>query len=98
MHLASEPGTGISIVQRSGTSSQPSSRAACAGNSLRRSSVTVKIALMTSPLVKSLRATMVSSNSRVARRMSSGVSLSTVVAPRIARIGRSFISLPYAGS
>ena len=30
----SEPGTGISSVQSKGTSSQPSSRAACAGNSL----------------------------------------------------------------
>jgi hypothetical protein len=66
MHLGSEPGTGISSVQRSGTSSQPSSRAACAGNSLVRSCVTVKIALMTSAEEIPLRVTIVSSSSRVA--------------------------------
>ena len=52
MQRSTAPGTGISIVQSSATSVHPSSRAAWAGNSLRKSGVTVKIALSTSPGVE----------------------------------------------
>src|SRR5688500_10541149 len=90
MHRAIAPGTGISIVQRSAMSVQPSSRAACAGNALRRSGVTVKRALMMSAGASSLSATMRRSSSAVAARMAEASSSSTVVAPRIAPRCRSW--------
>lgn len=89
MQRDNAPGTEISVVQSSGTSSQPSSRAARAGNSLRRSAVTVKIALMIASVPRSLAETSASSSSRVADRIASGSSASTVVAPRSARTRRS---------
>ena len=46
MQCAMAPGTGISMVHSSGTSSHPIDRAAIAGNALARSGVTVKITEM----------------------------------------------------
>ena len=84
MQRAIAPGTGISIVQSIATSFHPSSRAACAGKTLRTSGVTVKMALMMSADCRSLRSTMRRTNSTVAARTTAGSSSSTVVAPRIA--------------
>ena len=48
MTRGSEPGTGISRAHSSGTRSKPEARAATAGNSASRSSVSVKMQLTTS--------------------------------------------------
>jgi len=91
MQRPSEPGTGISIVQSSGTSTHPNARAASAGNSLLTSGVVVKIALTTSEGSSPFSVAIAARSSRVAAWISSGVSRSTVVAPRMARRRSSLI-------
>src|SRR6266487_50253 len=85
MQLPRLAGTGISRVHIKAVSFQPILRAANAGNSASRSSVTVKIALAMSSISSSLCRTNNSNNSVVAARISSRSLRSTVVAPRIPR-------------
>lgn len=85
MHLSRLPGTGISRAHISGTSVQPSPRAATAGNSASRSSVRLKIALAISSVCKSLWRIINCRSSVVAERISSRLLCSTVVAPRMPR-------------
>lgn len=54
-HPGHRPGTPISVVQSSGTSVNPSNRAAYAGNSASRSGVAVKMTLIRSSGVIVLR-------------------------------------------
>jgi hypothetical protein len=85
IHLPRLRGTGISRAHISATSVQPNWRAARAGNSASRSSVTVKITLATSSAHSSLRVTSNCSSSVVAESISARVLHSTVVAPLIPR-------------
>src|SRR3954453_3777870 len=82
MTRGSEPGTGISQAQSSGTALKPMLRAATAGNSASRSSVSVKMQLTTSSGSRSLRFMISRRSHSVAPRMASGSLRSTVVAPR----------------
>src|SRR5690606_1040092 len=85
MTRGSDPGTAISDAHSSGTSWNPSLRAARAGNSAVRSGVVVKMTLMTSSVLSSLRAITSDTSSVVASRIWSRSSASTCVAPRTAR-------------
>src|SRR6185437_7823617 len=85
MQRASDPGMLISCVQSSGTSSQPSCRAAKAGNSAFRSLVVVKMALATSSRSMPFWRIISASNCPVALSISSRLLCSTVVAPRTPR-------------
>src|SRR6266702_502210 len=75
-------GTATSAVPSSGTSVQPSRRAARAGYSAVRSGDDVKIALSTSPGSKPLASRSAASSSSVASRIASLVFAVAVVAPR----------------
>src|SRR5712691_6220000 len=75
-------GTATSAAPSSGTSVQPSRRAARAGYSAVRSGDDVKIALSTSPGSKPLASRSVASSSSVASRIASLVLAVAVVAPR----------------
>ena len=80
------PGTAISRAHKSGTSFQPSRRAACAGKSASRSGVAVKRALTTrSGLIRLTRTSSVRSRA-VAVTMLSASFLGTVIAPLTAAI------------
>ena len=85
MQRGNPPGTCTSCVHIKGTSSQPSCRAAIAGNSALRSLVRVKIALATSSLWMSLSRIIRASSRRVSFSISSLVLAVTVVAPRTPR-------------
>lgn len=83
-------GTGISVLQMSGTRSMPSSRAASAGKVETRSGVVVKkIEAISSNVSTPFASSISRRSSRVASSTSSGSSRSTVVAPRIPRNQRS---------
>src|SRR5437867_13205949 len=75
-------GTATSAVPSSGTSCQPSPRAARAGYSAVRSGEDVKIALSTSSGAKPFACCSAASSSAVARRIASLVLAVAVVAPR----------------
>ena len=79
------PGLSTSVAPKSGTSVQPSSRAARAGNADRRSAVDVKKALAMSSAAMPLVWAIAASNSRVRAKIASGVSSSMNVAPRTPR-------------
>src|SRR5690242_3840109 len=84
-HLSSRPGTDISWPQSSGTSFQPSSRAAAAGNSAVRSGFVVKkIALMSSTCTE-LRSTISRRSWIVAPTIASRSFADAVMAPRMPR-------------
>src|SRR4051812_31562853 len=78
----SAPGTGISLAHSSGTALNPMLRAATAGNSASRSSVSVKMQLTTLEASSSLRLRISRSSHSVAPRIAWGSFWSTVVAPR----------------
>src|SRR5207302_847806 len=78
-------GTATSAVPSSGTSLDPSTRAARAGYSAVRSGDEVKIALSTSPGRKPLASWSARSSSAVAFRIASRVFAAAVVAPRSPR-------------
>src|SRR4051812_969478 len=82
MTRGSDPGTGISRAQSSGTLSKPSRRAATAGNSALRSSVRVKMQLTTVSGPMSLRFMISRMSHSVAPTIASASLRSTVVAPR----------------
>src|SRR3954447_2012550 len=98
MTRGSEPGTGSSRAHSSGTLLRPMLRAATAGNSASRSSVSVKMQLTRSGTSSALRSSSSRINSPVAARIGSDSLTSTVVAPRSAmsRIGRGIQSAPRA--
>src|SRR4051794_33922341 len=85
MTRGSEPGTGTSRAHISGTWPKPSWRAATAGNSASRSSVSVNRQLTTSSGTSSLRFMISRISHSVAPRMASAVLRSTVIAPRRAK-------------
>src|SRR3954452_21607749 len=78
----SEPGTSTSRVHSSGTELKPILRAATAGNSASRSSVSVKMQLTASSGRSALRSRISSISDSVAPRMAWASLASTVVAPR----------------
>src|SRR3989440_11081697 len=78
-------GTATALAPSSGTPVQPSSRAARAGYSAVRSGDDVKIALSTSPGLKSFASWSARSSSAVASRITSLVFAAAVVAPRSPR-------------
>src|SRR3954454_12620563 len=78
----SAPGTGISRAHSSGTMSKPRRRAATAGNSASRSSVSVKMQLTTRSGARSLRFMISRMSHSVAPTIASASLRSTVVAPR----------------
>src|SRR3954453_23337245 len=82
MTRGSELGTGISRAQSSGTALKPTLRAATAGNSASRSSVSVKMQLTQSCGSRSLRFMISRRSHSVAPRIASASFWSTVVAPR----------------
>src|SRR3954447_6768677 len=82
MTRGSDPGTGISRAQSSGTLSKPRRRAATAGNSALRSSVRVKMQLTTVSGPRSLRFMISRMSHSVAPTIASASLRSTVVAPR----------------
>src|SRR6266699_2481897 len=82
MHRRKPVGTATSAAPSSGTSVQPSRRAARAGYSAVRSGDEVKIALSTSPGSKPLASRSAPSSSSVASRIASLVFAVVVVAPR----------------
>src|SRR4051794_6740252 len=82
MTRGSEPGTGISRAHSSGTPSKPSRRAATAGNSASRSSVSVKMHETTTSGVRSLRFMISRMSHSVAPTIASASLRSTVEAPR----------------
>ena len=73
MTRGSEPGTAISRAHSSGTRSSPSRRAATAGNSASRSSVTVKMQLTIASAASSLRSITSRISSSVAARIAGAV-------------------------
>src|SRR3954468_17972256 len=85
----SEPGTSISGVTRRGTSPIPSSRAATAGNSERRSEVTVKTMEISCSDDSALADMTASTSSRVDASRWSRSSASSWMAPRMARTATS---------
>src|SRR5215213_632788 len=85
----SEPGTSISVVHSSGTSPIPSSRAATAGNSERRSEVTVKTMEISCSDDSALADMTASTSSRVDASRWSRSSASSWMAPRMARTATS---------
>ena len=97
MQRGGAPGLSTSVAPRSGTSVQPSSRAARAGKADRRSTVDVKKALAMSSVAMPLAWTIAASSSRVPARIASGVSSLMNVAPRTPRhrttAASAFISL-----
>src|SRR6476659_1487169 len=78
----SEPGTSTSRAHSSGTELKPILRAATAGNSAFRSSVSVKMQLTASSGRSALRSRISSISDSVAPRIASASLASTVVAPR----------------
>src|SRR5579871_4709628 len=88
------PGTPISPAHNSGTSWKPSLRAASAGNSAVRSLVAVKITLMTSSVLRSLRVITSVTSSAVPARISARSSAPTWIAPRTARTATCLPSRP----
>src|SRR3954454_5319940 len=82
MTRGSEPGTSTSRAHSSGTELKPILRAATAGNSASRSSVSVKMQLTASSGRSALRSRISSISDSVAPRMASASLASTVVAPR----------------
>src|SRR5215469_10375050 len=78
-------GTSISVAHSSGTSWNPGLRAARAGNSAVRSGVAVKMTLMTSSVLSSLRPITSVTSSVVAARISAWSFALTWTAPRTAR-------------
>src|SRR5260370_20775104 len=82
MQRASPPTTGSSAAPSSGTSCQPSKRAARAGYSAVRSGEDVKMALSTSSGRNPFAACNARSSSAVASRIASEVFAGAVVAPR----------------
>src|SRR5436190_2931736 len=78
----SEPGTSTSRAHSSGTELKPILRAATAGNSAFRSSVSVKMQLTASSGRSALRSRISSISDSVAPRIDSASLASTVVAPR----------------
>src|ERR1044072_6098411 len=80
-----EPGTGTSRAHSSGTCEKPMLRAATAGNSASRSSVSVKMQLTTSEGCKSLRLRISRSSHSVAPRIAPASLRSTDEAPRKAK-------------
>src|SRR5712671_3053908 len=82
MHRHKPAGTATSAVPSSGTSVQPSRRAARAGYSAVKSGDDVKIALSTSSGAKPFACCSAESNSSVASRIASLVFAVAVVAPR----------------
>src|SRR5262245_54768997 len=85
MQRGGAPGLSTSVAPKSGTSVQPSSRAARAGKADRRSGVEVKKALAMSSVAMLLALAIAASSSRVPARIASGVSSSMNVAPRTPR-------------
>src|SRR3954453_10687685 len=81
----SAPGTSISVVHSSGTSPIPSSRAATAGNSERRSAVTVKTIEIRCAVSSAFARITASTSSRVEASRCSRSSTSSWIAPRMAR-------------
>src|SRR2546426_1328193 len=80
-----ELGTAISWAQSSGTSPQPSCRAAAAGNSDVRAGVVVNQAAAMSPGSSAFSRAICPSNSVVASTIAVSLSSSVVVAPRMPR-------------
>ena len=81
----SEPGTGTSRAHSSGTCEKPMLRAATAGNSASRSSVSVKMQLTTSEGCRSLSLRISRSSHSVAPRIAWASLRSTDEAPRRAK-------------
>src|SRR5829696_2559624 len=98
MTRSSAPGTGISRAHSSGTRLSPIRRAATAGYSASRSSVSVKMQLTRSSADSPLRLSSSRMRSSVASRIASASLSCTVVAPRsaISRIEREVVSAPLA--
>src|SRR3954447_8393119 len=84
MTRASEPGTLTSRAHSSGTWLRPIRRAATAGNSASRSSVSVKMQDTRSSVARPLRSSSVRMTASVAVRIASASLPSTLLAPRSA--------------
>src|SRR2546421_1821347 len=97
MTRGSEPGTATSRVHSSATPSSPSARAATAGNSASRSSVSVKMQLTISSARSSLRRISSRISSVVAARIASASLALTLLAPRSAksRMAAGFCQRPH---